>query len=666
MRGASKVTLQTHQILRLPRNLEAQDFSGYSLNASANRKTIRGYPRISDDNPNTKSSSRTRRFGDLTLPILETILYCKIQHFALRLSPKMSRNAAPATKSHPPTSPQILRLPRKMNRILHPHRIWNVISNARSQSSHPPTSANTALNASANRKTIRGYPRISDDNPNTKSSSRTRRFGDLIRPILETILYCKIQHFASRLSPKMSRSAAPATQNECHHWSASHMKRHFQCAEQVKSPSNLTKYCAYHEILKLKISADTPWMLPPIERRFEDIRRYPTIIRTQNRHLAPAASGTLLVPSWRRFCIVKYNISRPGYLPKCHEVLRLPRKVTRQPHQILRLPRKMNVDFTELLLYWSVTLLIYYFAELLLYWSVTLLIYYFTELLLALTVTLLICYFTDLLLYWTVTLLICYFTDLLLYRSITLLNCYFTDRWLYWSITVRNCYLPWLLLDLTVTLLICYFTDLLLYWTVTSLICYFTELLLYWSVTLLICYFTDLSLYWTVTLLICYFTDLLLYETITLLMCFFTELLLYGSISLRNYYFTDLLLYETITLLMCFFTKLLLYWCVSLRNYYFTDVFLYGTITLLIYYFTKLLLYGSITLRNYYFTDVFLYETITLRIYYFTKLLLYWCVSLRNYYFTDLLLYETITLLMCFFTELLLYWSVSLSIFKSS
>ena len=62
-------------------------------------------PRISEDNPSMKSSSRTRRFGDLTRPILETILYCKIQHFALRLSPKMSRFAAPATKSHPPTSP---------------------------------------------------------------------------------------------------------------------------------------------------------------------------------------------------------------------------------------------------------------------------------------------------------------------------------------------------------------------------------------------------------------------------------------------------------------------------------------------------------------------------------------------------------------------------------
>ena len=77
---------------------------------------------------------------------------------------------------------QILRLPRKMNVINDLRHIWNLISNAWGKSSHPPTSPNIA----------------------------------------------------------------PATQNQCHQWSASHMKRHFQCVEQVKSPSNLTKYCACH------------------------------------------------------------------------------------------------------------------------------------------------------------------------------------------------------------------------------------------------------------------------------------------------------------------------------------------------------------------------------------------------------------------------------------
>ena len=90
---------------------------------------------------------------------------------------------------------QILRLPRKMNVTSDLRHIWNVISNARSKYSQHPTSPN----------------------------------------------------------------AAPATQNQCHQRSAAHMKRHFQCAEQLKSPSNLTKYCACHEILKLKISSETPW-----------------------------------------------------------------------------------------------------------------------------------------------------------------------------------------------------------------------------------------------------------------------------------------------------------------------------------------------------------------------------------------------------------------------
>ena len=47
-------------------------------------------------------------------------------------------------------------------------------------------------------------------------------------------------------SPPTSANTAPATQNESHDWSASHMKSHLQCAEQQGSPSNFTKYCACH------------------------------------------------------------------------------------------------------------------------------------------------------------------------------------------------------------------------------------------------------------------------------------------------------------------------------------------------------------------------------------------------------------------------------------
>ena len=77
---------------------------------------------------------------------------------------------------------QILRLPHRMTRMLDRRHIWNVIYNARSNRCHHPTSPNTA----------------------------------------------------------------PATQNDSHAWSSSHMKRHLQCAEQQVSRSNLTKYCACH------------------------------------------------------------------------------------------------------------------------------------------------------------------------------------------------------------------------------------------------------------------------------------------------------------------------------------------------------------------------------------------------------------------------------------
>ena len=184
------------------------------------------------------------------------------------------------------------------------------------------------------------------------------------------------------------------------------MKPHFQCVEQVKSPSNLTKYCACHEILKLKISADTPWMLPPKEDDSTIIGGYPTI---------KSSSRT------RRFG----DLTRPIletilYCKIQHLALRLSPKMSRSaaPATKSHPPTSPNTAPAT----WSVTLLNCYFTELLHYWTVTLLNCYFTELLLDWTVTLLNCDFTELWLYWTVTLLNCYFTELLHYWTVTLLN----------------------------------------------------------------------------------------------------------------------------------------------------------------------------------------------------------------------------------------------------
>ena len=82
-----------------------------------------------------------------------------------------------------------------------------------------------------------------------------------------TTLYCKVLLCTTKYySVLQSTTTAlyyqiplvPLQSEYVHVLLLSHMKRHFQCAEAVKSPSNFTKYCACHEILKLKISAEIP------------------------------------------------------------------------------------------------------------------------------------------------------------------------------------------------------------------------------------------------------------------------------------------------------------------------------------------------------------------------------------------------------------------------
>ena len=152
---------------------------------------------------------------------------------------------------------QVLRLPHKMNVTSDLRHISNVISNARSKQRHPATSPNTA----------------------------------------------------------------PATQNECHQWSASHMKPHFQCVEAVKSPANLTKYCACHAKWTSSMICVTYEMSFPMRGGSKATLQPHQILRLPRK--------MNVINDLRHF-----QTSFP---------MRGGSKVTRQPHQILRLPRKMNV-----------------------------------------------------------------------------------------------------------------------------------------------------------------------------------------------------------------------------------------------------------------------------------------------------------------------------------
>ena len=230
MRVAERVTLQPHEILRLPRKMDLMIDLHHTWNVIYNARSNRQHPPTSR---NTAPATQNE-FHDWSTSHMKLIYNARSK----RQRPPTSPNTAPATQngshdwsaSHMKRhlqcaeqreSPsnlteycachakgmswlillsyetsftmrkargitlqphQILRLPRKRNDSIVPAHIWNVIYNAQSNRHQPPTSPNTA----------------------------------------------------------------PATPKECHDWSASHMKRHLQCAEQQASTSNLTEYCACH------------------------------------------------------------------------------------------------------------------------------------------------------------------------------------------------------------------------------------------------------------------------------------------------------------------------------------------------------------------------------------------------------------------------------------
>ena len=202
MRRAARVTLQLHQILRLPRKMHVMIDPAHVWNVIYNLRSNRHHPHTS---PNTAPATQNE-CHDWLCSHMKRHFQCAEQQespsnftkycachakwisWLIRIAYETSFTMRGATVNTLQPH-QILRLPRKRNDSIVPAHIWNVIYNARSNRNLPPTSPNTA----------------------------------------------------------------PATPKECHDWSASHMKRHLQCAEQQASTSNLTKYCACHAKLQSQI-----------------------------------------------------------------------------------------------------------------------------------------------------------------------------------------------------------------------------------------------------------------------------------------------------------------------------------------------------------------------------------------------------------------------------
>ena len=332
MRGATGVTIQPHQILRLPRKMTLQDFKENlqkqmkrHFQCGADPSMIRPW---SDHDPTMKTQTATRLASEVTFRAhhehfllknttfraqsyiqtftkycachvkchLNFTKYCACHAerltYLVLIAYETSFTVRGATgvtiQPH-----QILRLPRKMTRLLYRPHIWNVISNARSNRCHHPTSPNTA----------------------------------------------------------------PATKNDSTALSSSHMKRHFQCAEQQVSLSNLTKYCACHEKWHCKISKKISKNRWNVISNAGPIRAWsehdPSMIRAwsdhENANRNPPRKWGYFSSSPRAFSIEKYNVSRPILHSNLHQILRLPRKVPLELHQILRLPRKVTLELHQVL-----------------------------------------------------------------------------------------------------------------------------------------------------------------------------------------------------------------------------------------------------------------------------------------------------------------------------
>ena len=196
MRGATRVSLQLQQVLRLPHKMTLMTDPCHTWNAFYNARSNKCHcPNSPNTAPATKNEShdwplshmkRYLQCAEQQVSLSKLTKYCACHEkwisWLILVTHEMLFTMRGATSVIVQTH-QILRLPRKMNLMIDPCHTWNAIYNARSNKCHCPNSPNTA----------------------------------------------------------------PATKNESHDWSLSHMKRYLQCAEQQVSLSKLTKYCACHE-----------------------------------------------------------------------------------------------------------------------------------------------------------------------------------------------------------------------------------------------------------------------------------------------------------------------------------------------------------------------------------------------------------------------------------
>ena len=601
MRGVTSVIVQTHQILRLPRKMNLMIDPWHKWNVIYNaRSNMRHSPKSPNTAPATKNDrpksqrnwlktdetsfpmrgrsehdpSMIRAWSDHEtvspqpasqprLPFTPTtsILYWKIQHFALWLSFQISPNTAPATKSDTWTSRNTApatksdtwtsqnTAPATKNEshdwsLSHMKRYLQCAEQQVSLSKltkycacHAKWISWLILDTNETLFTMRGATRVIVQ---THQILRLpRKMNLMIDPWHKwNVIYNARSNM--RHSPN-SPNTAPATKNDrpesqrnwlktdetsfpmrgrsdhdprmIREWSENETVSP-QPASQPRLPFTPTTSILYWKLqhFALRLSFQISPNTAPATK--SDTRTSP--------NTAPATKSDTWTSQNTAPATKSDTWTSPNTAPATKSALLLDWAMTSQSY-----------DLTELWLDWAVTWLSYY-------WAVTWLSYDLTELWRDWAVTWLSCDVTELWLDWAVTWLSCDLTELWRDWAVTWLNCDLTELWLDWAMTWLSCDLTELWLDWAVTWLSCDLTELWRDWAVTWLSCDLTELWLDWAVTWLSYDLTELWLDWAVTWLSCDLTELWLDWAVTWLSCDVTELWLDWTVTWLSCDLTEL------------------------------------------------------------------------------------------------------------------------------
>ena len=246
LRRATCVIVQTHQILRLPQKMTVQNLKEICwklmkchLQCATDPRPFRPW------SDHETVSPQPALQPSLLFTHTTSILYWKIQHFALRLSFQISPNTAPATKSDTSTSPNTAPATKSDS---HDESSSHMKSYLQCAEQHVSLSKLTKY-CTCHAKWLSWWILVTQETLFTMRGAtgvivQTHQILRLPRKM--TLMMNPRHTWNAIYNARSNRCHCPNSPNTAHDESSSHMKRYLQCAEQQVSLSKLTKNCACH------------------------------------------------------------------------------------------------------------------------------------------------------------------------------------------------------------------------------------------------------------------------------------------------------------------------------------------------------------------------------------------------------------------------------------